>query len=224
MGQAAYIRAPSAFAPCQGAGARGAFVFKEQNWQQMDWKWIYGRVLDIFKEPHEVWPRLAGDGLDGEQVFKDFALPLILLGSLVSLLGMSLLGQEVSGLEIFYTALVSFGAPLASFLASSWVLAATAEQFGGRASLDRAKKCVAYSSAGGYVGSLVGNLHLSFFIFGLAGSVFSIFLLHQSLGAMAGVPPERRTGLTLLLVATQFIASLVVFVSVGYLYQASAQA
>lgn len=163
--------------------------------------WISGGLLDS----HPTWETYRDENHSWQNTAMQLSAPLVVAFGLLTLL----LGGGGGFMGFIFMLVMSFiwfgvGSFIASFLAG---------KFGGEDNFNQAWAALTFASIPGIIGGLLGVLPWVGFLFAIAGAIWTLMLLWQSLPVFLQIPLDRRTGhffSTLGLgIVTMFICSVV---------------
>ncbi len=181
---------------------------------------IAERAKSILLQPKTEWPRVAGETTPPTQVLLGYALPLIAIGPIATLIGGQLFPTSFLGV----TYQIGFGAAL-SIAVTSFVLAILSlfvvtfvanflsPKFGGRDDWPAAFRLVAYSMTAAWVVGIVGLIP-ALGILGLL-ALYSLYLFYLGATPVLGVPQDKSLGYTVLTVIAAIVVNIVVGVLAG---------
>ncbi len=175
---------------------------------------IFERAKAILMTPKTEWPKIAAETKGTSDILIKYALPLILIGPVCSLIGSQLFGYGGFGfsfrpslgfsIQMAITSLVSaiIGLFLISFIANF-----LSPKFGGKDNFGDAFKLVAYSMTAGWVAGVFGLVPM-LGILALLG-LYSLYLFYLGATAVMGVPEDKATGFTALTIVAAFVVMIV---------------
>jgi hypothetical protein len=183
---------------------------------------IVQRIKAICLKPKEEWPVIAGETSSTADLFKNYALPLVAIGTIAGFIGMSVIGINIPTIGTFRTPFVSglIGAVVRIVLALAgvYVLAliidALAPKFGGEKSSAQALKLAVYSFTPGWVAAVLTILPMLGALAGLVG-LYGVYLLYLGLPILMKCPKEKAVTYTLVVVACAIGVSLVIGLVAG---------
>jgi hypothetical protein len=187
---------------------------------------LVDRAKSILMTPKEEWPKVAAETKNPTQVLVSYALPLIAIGPIASLIGMQLFGINVLFGTIrpslgfaLSTAITAFVMSVVSLYVLSFIANFLSPKFGGKDSFPDAFRLVAYSMTAAWLVGIL-NLITGFMpvlgILGLLG-LYSIYLLYLGSTPVMGVPQDKATGYT----AVTFVAAIVLYLIAAALVAAT---
>ena len=170
------------------------------------------RVKTVVTDPSGCWDIVSADSRGAKDLFKEFAVPMAVLGGLATLLGSFVSGvASVLGIGLV---LVQFVSGVITACASGFIMAFVATKVaswsGCSVSLDRAYSWLLHASMIGFVGGLASVIPVVGFVLGFLGSIGTLYWGWKGIGPMVSIPAEKRI---LFFVGTIFlsIVALVVF-------------
>lgn len=162
----------------------------------MDFNKIYNRAKNIIAKPVDEWQIIKTETDDKKEVILNYALPLMVLIAIASLVGSSItkLSLGFSFLSVLVTAIIVFVVQLLVMVLSAYIINELAPSFGSKKNINAAFKLVIYSSTASYVASILSGLipmlSVLFAIFGL----YSIYLFWTGLTPMMETPENKKVG------------------------------
>ena len=176
---------------------------------------IVGRAKAIITHPKAEWSVVAAETTEPAKVLTSYALPLIAIGPIASLIGSQLFPVSVLGITYkpsftaaIATAIVSFVLAIVSLFVVSFVANFVSPKFGGRDSFPAAFRLVAYSMTAAWLAGIFGLIP-QLAILGILG-LYSFYLFYLGATPMLGVPQDKAAGYTGVTVVAAIIAYLIV--------------
>jgi len=189
----------------------------------MDFGKLVARVSAILTTPKTEWPVIAGEPTTVADLYKNYLLIMAAIPAVFGFIRQSLIGVSIPSGGTFR---LGIGAGLASMILS-YVLAlamiyvaalitnALALTFGGQKNQIQALKAIAYAYTASFVAGIGQVVPWLGLLIGLAGAVYSIYLLYLGLPHTMQCPQERATGYTATIVIIAFVLSLAVGAVIG---------
>lgn len=177
---------------------------------------LVDRARSILMTPKEEWPKVAAETNSPTQVLVSYALPLIAIGPIASLIG-----QQLFGINAFFatlrpslgfslgTAVTALVMSVVSLFVLSFIANFLSPKFGGKDSFPAAFKLCAYSMTAAWLVGILGlltGLMPALALLGLLG-LYSIYLLYLGATPVMGVPQDKAVGYT----AVTFVAAIVLY-------------
>lgn len=147
----------------------------------MDIQYIVDRAKGIILTPKEEWGLIKTENKSNQNLVLFYALPLILLAVLASLIG----GWSLHG------AVYQLVMPLAGIIISAYVINELAEKFNAVKNLNNAFKLVVYAATPSFLAAIVANLSFLLSWVSLFG-LYSIYLFWVGVSPMMEVPDDKR--------------------------------
>lgn len=175
---------------------------------------LVDRVKNILLKPQSEWDVIATEPADVTKLYTGYALPLIVLAAVASLIGSVLIGHSflgasyrvplVSGVmfAVFQVAAGLIGIFLMAFVAN-----ALAPTFGSTQDQGQAHKLAVYSATAGLVGGLLAILP-PIAPLAIIAAIYSLVLLWIGLPRLMKTPEDKRVG--------YFATIIVVVIVVGF--------
>lgn len=176
---------------------------------------LVGRAKAIVMSPKTEWPRVAAETTEPMKVLTGYAIPLIAIGPIASLIGGQLFPVSVMGITYkpsigvaLATAVVSFVLAIVSLFVISFVANFLSPKFGGKDNFPAAFRLVAYSMTAAWVAGIFG-LFPALAILAILG-LYSLYLFYLGATPVLGVPQEKAIGYTALTVVLAIVINIVV--------------
>ena len=176
---------------------------------------IVERAKGILLKPKDEWPRIAAETTEPAKVLTSYAIPLIAIGPIASLIGSQLFPLSVLGITYetsitaaVATAVVSFVLGILSLFVVSFVANFLSPKFGGKDSFPAAFRLVAYSMTAAWVVGFVG-LMPALALLGIL-ALYSLYLLYLGATPVLGVPQDKAVAFTAVTVVVAIVVNIVV--------------
>jgi hypothetical protein len=166
---------------------------------------LIDRAKNIIMSPKTEWAVIAAEEPNSGSMVTGYALPLILLSAVASLIGFGFIASAWGINWGLYHAVMAIVMGLVSIYITSFVVDALAPSFGSQKNSGRAMQLVIYSSTPAWVGGILNIVP----IIGMIGSLFGlygIYLIYLGLPHTMKTPQEK--------VAIYMIVTLVVLIVV----------
>lgn len=179
----------------------------------MDFEYIYNRAKGMILNPVQEWESVKSEHLNRNEIIKNYALPLILMGGVAIFLGQYIDPSylDPSFDHVLMLVFVSIIVAIAGIFINANVINYLAPNFNTEKNLENAFKLVIYASTPSYVGSIIASLHTSLSIFGLLG-LYSVYLYWLGYSQIMGTPNDKRSSYLivsfLLIIGIYFILAL----------------
>ncbi len=177
----------------------------------MDFKFIIKRATNIIVKPVDEWQVIKNEASDKKQVIMNYALPVIAVVAIASLIG----GFIFTRFSVSYQILIAvraFIVPFAGLYISAILINELAPSFGSKKDINAAFKLVIYSFTASFLASIVTGLIPLLFFVGIFG-LYSIYLLWVGITPMMETPENKKVGYVivsaLIIIVVYFIISLI---------------
>lgn len=171
------------------------------------------RAKAILMTPKAEWPTVAAEAKTPSEVLLQYALPLMAIGPICSVLGGFLAPYSLGLTYYVSTAIVSFLLGIASLFALSFIANILSPNFGGKNDFASAFKLVAYSWTPvwlfGVFGLLVG-LAPALGLLGFLALLYGLYLFYLGAGPVMGVPQDKSVVYTVIYVVAAFVLYIVI--------------
>lgn len=189
----------------------------------MDLDKLIARVKGILLAPKTEWPVIAAEATTEANLYKNYIAILALIPAMFGFIQMSLLGVSIPfagtfriGIGAGFTNLVlTYVLALVMVKVIAVVIDALAPSFGGQKDPTQALKVVAFAYTASWIASAAQIVPIVGALIGLAGGVYSVYLLYLGLPHTMKCPPDRAAGYTLVSVIIAIILSVIVGVAVA---------
>lgn len=182
---------------------------------------ILERARQIILKPKETWEIIKGEVHSVQELFVNYAAPLVLIPALANLIGLTLIGIRVpSGnlarapfMEAVAGGIIGYFFHLLGLLAGAWAISYLAPYFESKPDFNAAVKLIVYSMTPIW---LVGVLSIfpGIGILQMVG-LYGVYLLYLGLPILLGTPPDKALRFTILIMVSAGLISLVLTVLVG---------
>lgn len=179
---------------------------------------LIDRAKNMLLTPKAEWARVAAEAPDTNKLFIGYALPLLAIAAVCSLIGMSLIGVPFLGrLPIAWSAtqaIFSVAIGLVSLFVMSIIANALAPSFGSRQDTGRAQQLMVYGSTANMVGGMLA-IFPPLGILGLLFGIYSIVLVYFGLPFVMNTPQDKQVVYLLVIVVANIVIFWVLFWVVG---------
>jgi len=182
----------------------------------MDTSKLLNRVKGIIINPVKEWDLIIADNSDKNTIIKEYALPLIILISISTLIGSfgspKFLAPSISYsvISAFVTMIVSIG----SIYLSAYIINEIAPNFGISKNIENSFKLVIYSSTPAYIASIVANLHWTLSFLNIFG-IYSVYLFWLGASQVLKISEDKKIGFVILSFIVLLVIYLVLAVLIG---------
>jgi hypothetical protein len=176
---------------------------------------IVERVQRICLSPDTEWPVIAAERTPLATLLTGYVLPLAVLSALGAFVAAIM--ANLSLVAWFAAVLIRVIMSLAMVVVMSIVIDALAPSFGAQKSSDGAGKVAVYSPTPAWVAGLFQFVPLLGGLIGLAGALYTIYLLYLGLQNVMKSPPDKVVLYTLVVVLCGFAVGAMIAVIVAVL-------
>lgn len=177
----------------------------------MQWR-VLTRVRNMLLEPRREWPVAAAEPDSVRGVFARYVLVLAAMPAMAQFVRDSLLGYHLLGARIrlplhagLLNLAVGYVISLLLVLLAATLANLLAPSFGARASMVQAVKAVAYAWTAAWIGGLALLVPWLAWPVGLAGAIYSVYLLYLGLPHAMHCSEERSAGYAAVVVAVTMV-------------------
>ena len=152
------------------------------------------RVKTVVTNPSGCWDIVSADSRDAKSRFKEFAVPMAVLGAFATLIGSFVSGvASILGIGVI---LLQFVSAIVMACASGFIMAFIATKVaslvGGSVTLDRAYSWLLHASMVSFVGGLTMVVPVMGAFVGFLASIATLYWGWKGIGKMIDVPSEKR--------------------------------
>jgi hypothetical protein len=185
---------------------------------------LIDRVKNVLLAPKTEWPAIATEPDTASGLFTRYVMILAALPVVAGFVKASLIGTGIpfTGATVrvgigmgLVGAIVQYGLSLLAVYVLALVVDALAPSFGGQKDRIQALKTVAYTYTASWIAGLGVLLPWMGVLIGIAGGVYSIYLLYLGLPHTMRAPPDRAGGYTAVIVLLGFLVGIVIGVVGG---------
>ncbi len=182
----------------------------------MDVNKIINRAKGLIINPAKEWDIINNENIDKTKIIKEYALPLIILASISTLIG-SFGSPKFLSPSISYSvisAFVTLAVSVVSIYISSYIINEIAPNFGLQKDLNKSFKLVIYSSTPAYLASIIANLHWTLGFLNILG-VYSVYLFWLGSSQILNIQEDKKVGFVILSFVVLLVVYLVLAVLLG---------
>ncbi|MCC2656049.1 MAG: domain containing protein [Panacagrimonas sp.] len=185
---------------------------------------LIDRAKNILLTPKSEWPVIAVEPDTTSALFTRYILILAALPAIAGFIKGSFIGTSIPftdatirvGIGIgLIGAIVQYGLSVLATYVLARVVDALAPSFGGQKNPIQALKTVAYTYTASWIAGVAVVLPWVGVLIGLAGGVYSVYLLYLGLPHTMRAPPDRAGGYTAVIVLLGFLVGIVIGVIGG---------
>jgi len=172
---------------------------------------LIARVKGILLTPKTEWPLIAAEPATVADLYKGY---IVWLAAIPPLFAFLLTVRFAPGFALTQL-VIQYALTLGMVYVVALIIDALAPNFGGTKDKVQALKTIAYSITASCIAGVAVILPLIGLLIGLAGLVYSIYLLYLGLPHTMKSPPDRAGGYTAVIVVVTLIAGVLVGAVVG---------
>lgn len=175
------------------------------------------KALAVCKDPKGIWRTLKNEEWTVESLYRNFLIPLVLIGGACTLIGTAL-SESIVG------AVLGTLIGIAAFLAIPFVAAIVVEKcaavFEGNVSLDDSLKFVAFTYSPVFLAQFLGFIPLGIIValISFVASLYSIYLFWEGVVPMTGVPQSKKAPFVVMVVAILVVISIVLAIIQSFFF------
>lgn len=166
------------------------------------------RVKTVITDPSGCWATVSADGRDAKTLFKEYAVPMAVVGALAGVIGSFVSG--VASLVGIGMVLLQFASAVIMTCAAGFVAAFIATKIAslldGNVTLDKAYSWYLHASMVSFVGGLAVVIPLLGALFGFVAAIAMIYWAWQGIPSMINVPAEKRVVFLIGTIVVNFLA------------------
>jgi Yip1 domain len=183
---------------------------------------LIARVKAILLTPKTEWPVIAGEPTTVADLYKGYIVWLAAIPAVFTFLGLSIVGSAFFGgafrigigAGLSWT-ILSYVVALVMCYVMALIVEALAPTFNGQKDRVQALKVVAYAYTASWLAGIGQIVPVLGTLIGIAGGIYSIYLLYLGLPHTMKCPPEKAGGYTAVAIIIAIILGLVLFTIVG---------
>src|SRR6201994_928784 len=189
----------------------------------MDLNKVIQRARAVLVTPRTEWPVIAAEPTTVQDLYREYIMILAAIPPVAQFVKVSILGYAWHGFRVYRlgmgpgltAAIVQYVASLAAVYLLAIIVEALAANFGGQSDRLQALKLVGYSYTASWIaGASLILPGLAGFI-GLAGAIYSIYLLYLGIPSTMKVVPERAVGFAAIIVISGLVLGWIIAVITG---------
>jgi hypothetical protein len=174
------------------------------------------RAQRILMSPKSEWPVIAAEPETTSGLYTRYIMILAAIGPIAMFLSMTMIGFFRVGMGTGLSWLVfSYVLSLVSVFIFALILNALAPSFGGQKDSMQALKTAAYAMTAVWVAGIGQLLPFLGTLVGLAGGIYSIYLLYLGLPVTMKAPPEKAAGYTAVSIIAEIIVIWICWAIIG---------
>ena len=174
---------------------------------------LVDRAKNILMTPQSEWAAVASETKSPTEVLMQYALPLMAIGPICTILGSFLITNGLGLTYYVVTAVVSFVLGICSLYALSFIANFLSPKFGGKDDFAAAFRLVAYSQTPGWVLGVLGLLTGVAPAIGFLGilALYGLYLFYLGATPVMSVPQDKSVGYTVVTI----VGAIVLYIIVG---------
>lgn len=171
---------------------------------------IINLVKKFILQPLEAWETVKDDSTTAQQHFVNYILPLVIISSVATFLGHSLIGYGIVSPSFSWglsEAVTTFVSLIAAIYVSGFIIQKLATSFGTQVTFDKAVKLVGFSYTPVLLAGIL-NIVPALGILVLLAGLYSLYLLYTGFKPMTNVSEDKSLN--------YFIVSIIVIIAVYF--------
>ncbi|MEO8306688.1 MAG: Yip1 family protein [Pseudomonadota bacterium] len=175
---------------------------------------LFQRVTNILKSPKTEWPVIAAEPATVGSLYVPYVLLLAAIGPVAMILGGGGTGFfRFSSAILLRIGVWQYISSLLSVALFALVINFLAPQFGATKNTVQAFKTAVYASTAAWIGAVGGLLGFGLgTLLGVAGAVYSIYLLYLALPHTMKAPPEKATTYVVVIIVAYIVIAILLAV------------
>jgi len=172
------------------------------------------RAKAMIVSPKLEWPEIANETTEPAKVLTGYAIPLIAIGPIASLIGGQLFRPSFAGISLqvsfttaVTTAVISFVLGIVGLFVIAFVANALSPKFGGRDNFHAAFRLVAYSMTAVWAAAIFGLIP-ALSILSIVG-LYSLYVFAVGAKPILGVPEDKAVAYTAVTVVIAIVVTVV---------------
>jgi len=177
---------------------------------------LISRAKGMIINPVKEWDLIIADNNDKNTIIKEFALPLIILISISTLIG-SFGSPKFLAPSISYSvvsAFITMAVSIASIYLSAYIINEILPYFGISKNIENSFKLIIYSSTPAYIASIIANLHWTLSFLSILG-VYSVYLFWLGASQVLYIKEEKKVGFVILSFIILLLVYLILAILIG---------
>ncbi|WEK46865.1 MAG: Yip1 family protein [Candidatus Andeanibacterium colombiense] len=174
---------------------------------------LVNRAKAIIMTPTTEWPRIAAEAKSPKEVLLQYALPLIAIGPICSILGSFLATYSLGLTFSIATAVVSFVLSIVSLYLLSFIANFLSSNFGGKNDFPSAFKLVAYSYTPAWIAGVLGlvtGIVPGLGFLALIALCYGLYLFYLGTTPVMSVPQDKAIGYVVIYVVSAIVLYLII--------------
>lgn len=170
---------------------------------------LVDRAKNIITTPKTEWPVIETEEPDTGALITGYALPLMLLPVIATILGFGMFGgfALMVGVAIGVASLIT---SLIAVVILAFIINALASSFNSVANQGRAFQLVIYSSTATWVTGILIIIPLLGWLVMIVGAIYGVYLMYLGLPYMMKTPEDKRVIYVVVALVVNFVVSFVV--------------
>jgi hypothetical protein len=174
---------------------------------------LFDRAIKLLKSPKTEWPVIAGEPATVGSLYVPYVLVLAAIGPVAMMLGGGTGIFRFSGGFLLRFAVWQYVSSLVGVALFALVINFLAPHFSATRDQTQAFKTAVYASTAAWVGAVGGLLGTGLgALLGLAGAIYSIYLLYLGLPHTMKSPAEKATGYTVVIIVVYIVIAILLSV------------
>jgi hypothetical protein len=153
---------------------------------------LIDRVKNVLLTPKTEWDAINAETAVPGSLFTTYVLPLALVAAAGQLLGGLALSRGASLAYVLVTAVLAAAVSVIGYFVAIHVIDLLAPTFGSEKNLSKSAQLVAYSLTPSYVAGLLSFVPALGGILGIAGWVYSIYIMYLGVGLLKKTPEDKK--------------------------------
>ena len=172
----------------------------------MEFKLFLKLIIDFIKNPKETWEYIDINKYSTKNIFIDFLMPLVIIGSSFKLIGRFTNFEDYSAINAILTCISFILISLSIIYISSWIINELLPKFKSDKNFILVFVLISFSSFPAIISSALSSLHPNLSFLNIL-SVYSIVLFWVGVNQLLQIPKEHIIGFVLI--------SLIIIISVS---------
>ncbi|MEI6106249.1 MAG: Yip1 family protein [Opitutae bacterium] len=176
---------------------------------------LIDRVKNILLTPKTEWDVINAETAVPGTLLTTYVLPLALVAAAGQLLGGIVLSRGASLTYVLIGAVIAAAVSVIGYFVAIHVIDLLAPTFGSEKNLPKSAQLVAYSMTPSYIAGLLSFLPGLGSILGLAGMVYSIYIMFLGVGLLKKTPEDKKVVYLLVAWVVMFVITMVISMALG---------